>query len=93
MGCCGRPAARVLRDAGDRPSLADALLGEDAATVTQRLYAWVDALATLHVATTREGSRFAATLGAEASTVDSMPDLLTRAPDLLRPVANSRHNT
>jgi len=77
------PPLVVVEDVGDGPNLADALLGEDAAAATELLYAWVDALATLHAATIGDGSRFAAALGADVSTVDSMPDLLTGAADLL----------
>jgi hypothetical protein len=77
------PPLVVLRDLGDGPSLADALLGEDAAVATRRLNAWADALATLHAATTGDGPRFAAALGAEVSTVDSTPGLLADAADLL----------
>jgi hypothetical protein len=79
----GDPPLVVLKDVGAGPSLADAFLGEDAVTATQRLYAWVDALATLHAATIGDRSRFAAALGADVCTVDSMPILLAGAADLL----------
>jgi len=77
------PPVTVMSDAGDGPSLADALLGDDAAVATQRLHAWADALAMLHAATTADGPRFAAALGAGFSTVDSMPGLLAGAADRL----------
>lgn len=83
------PPLVVLKDLGDGPSLADALLGADAATATQRLYAWVDALATLHAATTGDAPQFAAAMGAGAGTVDSMPDLLAGAADLLTAPADA----
>jgi hypothetical protein len=73
----------VLEDLGAGPNLADAFLGEDVAIATERLYAWVDALATLHTATIGDGPRFAAALGANVSTMDSMPDLLAGAAKLL----------
>jgi hypothetical protein len=73
----------VLEDVGDGPNLADALLGESAATATERLDAWVDALAAVHAATSHDAARFAAALGADASTVDPMPGLLAHAADLL----------
>jgi hypothetical protein len=65
------PPLLVLADAGDGPSLADALLGGDAKTATTLLYAWTDALATLHAATVGDVARFAAALRPDASTVDS----------------------
>lgn len=85
------PPLVVLADAGAGPSLADALLGADAATATARLHAWTDALATLHIATkTRdEPLRIKPSTvedgagGVEASTVDSTPALLADAADLL----------
>jgi len=40
----GDPPLIVLRDAGQGPSLADALLSTDAEAATARLHAWVDAL-------------------------------------------------
>ncbi|GAA4699169.1 phosphotransferase [Phytohabitans rumicis] len=76
------PPLVVLADVGDGPSLADALLGDDAGVATQRLYWWADALATVHAATTGDGPRFAAALGG-VSSLDSMPDLLALAADLL----------
>jgi Phosphotransferase enzyme family len=71
------PPLVVLRDLGDGPSLADALLGDDPAVATGRLHAWVDALASLHVATTGDEAAFARAIG--ESTVDTMPELLAAA--------------
>jgi hypothetical protein len=77
------PPLVVMEDVGDGPSLADALLGDCAATATARLHAWVDALAGLHVATVGDASRFATVLRLRDSAVDSTPDLLAGAADLL----------
>lgn len=77
------PPLVVLEDVGAGPSLADALLGDDPATATARLSAWVDALARLHVATTGDRGHFAALLDTDPSTVDMMPALLAGAADQL----------
>jgi hypothetical protein len=77
------PPLVVMEDVGDGPSLADALLGDAAATATARLDAWVDAMATVQAATLGEASRFAAALGRDVSTLDSTPDLLAGASNLL----------
>jgi hypothetical protein len=77
------PPLVVLEDVGDGPSLADALLGDRPAAATARVNAWVDALATVHVATAGDASRFATALRSDPSTVDSMPGLLADATDRL----------
>jgi Ser/Thr protein kinase RdoA (MazF antagonist) len=69
------PPLVVLADAGSGPNLADALLGDSAATATDRLHAWADALATLHTVT--HG------VEPEPSIVDPMPALLADAADML----------
>ncbi|GIJ71128.1 phosphotransferase [Virgisporangium ochraceum] len=71
------PALVVLADAGDGPNLADALLGDDAATATARLHAWADALAALHAAAVSTVD------GPPAELADHMPDLLADAADRL----------
>jgi hypothetical protein len=77
------PPLIVLADLGDGPSLAEALLGDDAGVATRRLHAWTDAMAAVHTATVDDGPAFAAALGTHVSTVDAMPGLLAGAADLL----------
>lgn len=61
----------VMQDLGERPHLADALLGDDPVLARQRLDRWVDALAALHDAATparrRTFAEAVAGRGAEAS--------------------------
>jgi aminoglycoside/choline kinase family phosphotransferase len=79
LGVAHDPPLVVLRDLGGGPSLADALLDDDPGVATDRLRAWVDALASLHAATTGDRPAFARILG--QSTVDSMPEALAKAAD------------
>lgn len=67
------PPLVVLTDEGDGPNLADALLGGSAATATDALLSWADALAELH----------AFPVPSTMSTADPMPDLLADAGELL----------
>jgi hypothetical protein len=81
LGAVDDPPLVVLRDLGSGPSLADALLAGDPAVATDRLHAWVDALASLHAATTGDRPAFGRAAG--QSTVDSMPQALATAADCL----------
>jgi Ser/Thr protein kinase RdoA (MazF antagonist) len=75
------PPLVVLSDAGSGANLADALLSGTAAAATDRLHAWVDAMATLHAAT--HGGDLSTVDPPAGPLVDHMPDLLAGAADLL----------
>lgn len=56
------PPVVIMSDLGQGPSVADALLGADPAAATWAVFAWVDALANVHVTTSGLRDRFRAEL-------------------------------
>jgi hypothetical protein len=87
----GAPPLVVLADLGaGAPSLADALMGDDAAQAEGLVLAWAEVMARLHVTTSGCGEDFAAALAAEADRLgqetpptDDMPQALDRAATAL----------
>jgi hypothetical protein len=61
-----RPAIAVMTDAGDGPSVADALLGDNPAAGTEAVLAWAAAVGTLHRATLGVRDAFRAALRARS---------------------------
>jgi hypothetical protein len=62
-----QPPTVVMSDLGEGPSIADALLGADPSAAAGAIYAWVDAIAALHIATLGSRNAFQAELNTRAA--------------------------
>ena len=83
----GVPPIVVMTDAGTGPSVADALLGRDAAAAGDAVVAWAAAIGDLHRATAGSRTAFRAALDARAGDLpvaeSMMPALLDEAADVI----------